>query len=55
MAAQITGDSAEARRVAIGAYGCGSFHSIPGLRCASGAVGPELGGIATHAQITERG
>jgi len=51
MAEQITGGSAEAGRVAIGAYGCGACHSIPGIRGASGAVGPELGGIATRAQI----
>lgn len=35
------GDPARGRE-AISAYGCGSCHSIPGIRAANGMVGPSL-------------
>jgi len=36
---------------AIGRYGCGSCHDIPGIRRATGAVGPPLAGIARRTYL----
>ena len=36
---------------AIGRYGCGSCHEIPGIRRASGTVGPPLTRIARRAYL----
>ena len=38
----IEGGDASRGRAAIAAYGCGSCHSIPGIRGADGLVGPPL-------------
>ena len=47
----ISGGHADAGEAAIGRYGCGSCHEIPGIAGATGKVGPALGGIATRAEI----
>jgi cytochrome c len=36
---------------AIGRYGCGSCHDIPGIRRATGTVGPPLAGIARRTYL----
>jgi len=36
---------------AIRSYGCGSCHTIPGIRGANGQVGPPLTGIARRAYV----
>jgi cytochrome c len=38
----------------ISAYGCGSCHTIPGIRSASGVVGPNLAHVATTRYIAGR-
>jgi cytochrome c2 len=38
----IAGGDAERGKAAIEMYGCGSCHTIPGIRDAQGAVGPPL-------------
>lgn len=47
----ITGGSAKRGLVAIGRYGCGACHTIPGADGAVGAVGPKLARIAERAEI----
>ena len=47
----ITHGSATAGQLAIGRYGCGGCHVIPGVAGAQGAVGPTLAKIATRAEI----
>jgi cytochrome c2 len=47
----ISGGHVDAGEVAIGRYGCGSCHEIPGIAGATGKVGPALGGIATRVEI----
>ncbi len=44
------GDAENGRR-AVQAYGCGSCHSIPGVKGADGRVGPPLGGFGSRAFI----
>jgi cytochrome c2 len=39
---EVTGGSVDSGKVAIDRYGCGSCHSIPGIRDARGMVGPPL-------------
>jgi cytochrome c2 len=36
---------------AIGRYGCGSCHEIPGIRRATGTVGPPLAGVARRTYL----
>lgn len=43
--------SADRGRTAIGSYGCGSCHTIPGITGAHGMVGPPLGQIASRVYI----
>jgi cytochrome c2 len=50
-AASLTGGDPERGRRAIRAYGCGSCHTIPGVRGANSLVGPSLAGIAGRAYI----
>jgi cytochrome c2 len=50
-AAHLTGGDPERGRDVIRTYGCGSCHSIPGVRGANSLVGPPLGGIAQRAYI----
>lgn len=50
-AALLTGGDPERGRHAIRTYGCGSCHSIPGVRGANSLVGPPLAGIAQRAYI----
>lgn len=50
-AAVLTGGDPERGRSALRAYGCGSCHSIPGVRGANALVGPPLGGVAQRAYI----
>ena len=38
----VAGGDAERGKIAIGEYGCGSCHTIPGIRSANGLVGPPL-------------
>lgn len=49
-AALTAGDPARGRTAMV-RYGCGACHTIPGIRNASGMVGPPLGGIASRAYI----
>lgn len=47
----MTGGDPARGKAAIGRYGCGSCHTIPGIRGANGLVGPPLAGIASRAYI----
>jgi len=38
----VAGGDAERGKTAMAAYGCGSCHTIPGIRTAKGTVGPPL-------------
>ena len=50
-AAILTGGDPRQGPAAIGRYGCGSCHTIPGIRAATGMVGPPLEGIASRAYL----
>jgi len=50
-AEQITGGNVEGGKAAIGRYGCGACHQIPGIPGAEGAVGPSLAAIGVRAHI----
>jgi cytochrome c len=45
-ARQLTGGEPARGRELIHAYGCGACHTVPGVRGATGLVGPPLGEIA---------
>jgi cytochrome c2 len=49
-----TGGDVRAGEVAIGKYGCGSCHIIPGVEKARGLVGPPLSDFAWRAYIAGR-
>jgi cytochrome c len=49
--ADLTGGDLRRGEVAIRTYGCGSCHTIPGVRGADGQVGPPLTGIAQRAYV----
>jgi cytochrome c2 len=53
-AARLTGGDPDAGRAAIGRYGCGACHQIPGVPGASGQVGPSLKGVSTRAFLAGR-
>lgn len=53
-AVTLTGGDPDKGLSAIGRYGCGSCHDIPGIRSARGAVGPPLGGIAARTYLAGR-
>ena len=53
-AATLTGGDPDRGKAAIGRYGCGSCHEIPGVNAARGTVGPPLGGIATRSYLAGR-
>ncbi len=46
----VPGDREEGRRL-IASYGCGSCHRIPGVRGATGKVGPILKGVKSQAYL----
>lgn len=48
---RIAGGDVQRGRVAIERYGCGSCHVVPGVRGASGGVGPPLDGIGDRAYL----
>ncbi|MDQ3997933.1 MAG: c-type cytochrome, partial [Gemmatimonadota bacterium] len=48
---QLTGGDARRGQVAIRQYGCGSCHTIRGVRGADGLVGPPLNGIAFRSYV----
>ena len=48
---RLTGGEPDRGASAIGRYGCGSCHDIPGVQDAAGTVGPPLGGIASRAYL----
>lgn len=50
-ARQLTGGDPERGRVAIRTYGCGSCHTVPGVKQATGLVGPPLTGIASRVYL----
>ncbi len=50
-AEQLTLGHVDAGKVAIGRYGCGACHNIPGIPGAVGEVGPSLAAIATRSEI----
>lgn len=50
-AARLTGGNPEVGRERIRQYGCGSCHTIPGVRGARANVGPPLTGIASRMYI----
>jgi cytochrome c len=45
-ARELTGGEPDRGRVAIRSYGCGACHTVPGVRGATGLVGPPLTNIA---------
>jgi cytochrome c len=47
----VSGGNAERGRGLMRAYGCGSCHTIPGVRGAESFVGPNLDGIASRSYI----
>jgi cytochrome c len=47
----VVGGDAERGRVALGGFGCGACHVIPGVRGATGMVGPPLFQFALRAYI----
>jgi putative membrane protein len=51
VAYQITGGDADRGRHAIERYGCGTCHTIPGIRAAKAMVGPPLDRIASRTYI----
>ena len=50
-ARMLTGGDPDRGIAAIGRFGCGSCHTIPGLRTANGMVGPPLAGVASRAYL----
>ena len=53
-AVTLTGGHPDKGIAAIGRYGCGSCHDIPGIRSARGTVGPPLGRIAVRTYLAGR-
>jgi cytochrome c len=53
-AVMLTGGDPDKGVSAIGRYGCGSCHEIPGIRAARGTVGPPLGRIAVRGYLAGR-
>jgi cytochrome c2 len=53
-AAALTGGDAKAGVQAIGRYGCGACHVVPGVPRADGATGPSLQGIASRPFLAGR-
>lgn len=53
-AALLTGGDPANGPAAIGHYGCGSCHTIPNVKGASGLIGPPLAGIASRAYLAGR-
>jgi len=53
-AAALAGGNVDAGKRAIGRFGCGGCHVIPGVDGADGRVGPSLDGVALRAQIAGR-
>jgi cytochrome c len=51
---QLTGGEPSRGAAAIGRYGCGGCHEIPGIRNARGTVGPPLTGIAGRTYLAGR-
>jgi cytochrome c1 len=47
----VPGGNSSAGQQAIGKYGCGGCHTIPGVQGANGTNAPNLGGFAGRAQI----
>lgn len=47
----MTGGSPQRGRAAIGRYGCGSCHTIPGVDGASALVGPNLDQVASRMYV----
>ena len=54
VARELTGGDPDRGVVAIGRYGCGSCHEIPGVRRGDGTVGPPLTGIAYRSYLAGR-
>ena len=50
-AREMTGGEASRGRAKIGRYGCGSCHTIPGVRGADSLVGPPLSQVASRTYI----
>jgi cytochrome c len=50
----LTGGDPDKGVSAIGRYGCGACHTIPGVRGATGTVGPPLTGIAARGYLAGR-
>lgn len=50
----LTGGDPQQGVAAIGRYGCGACHTIPGVRGATGTVGPPLAGIAARTYLAGR-
>lgn len=50
----MTGGSVDGGKAAIGRYGCGSCHMIPGIATATGRTGPSLRGMARRAIVAGR-
>jgi cytochrome c len=53
-ARELTGGEPHRGVSAIGRYGCGSCHEIPGVRGATGSVGPPLTRVARRAYLGGR-
>lgn len=51
---EVSGGNPEAGRQAIARYGCGSCHTIPGLRRAEGRVGPPLARVSERSYLAGR-
>jgi cytochrome c551/c552 len=53
-ASQLTGGDPRRGSAAIGRYGCGACHDIPGIKNARGTVGPPLARIASRSYLAGR-
>lgn len=50
-ARQLTGGDPSRGKIAIRAYGCGTCHTVPGVRGATGLVGPPLDNIGERVYL----
>jgi cytochrome c len=51
---RLAGASASRGRTALESYGCGSCHTIPGVRAADASVGPPLSRMGVRAYVAGR-
>ncbi|HEX2060332.1 MAG TPA: c-type cytochrome [Thermoanaerobaculia bacterium] len=50
-ARQLTGGDPDRGKIAIRSYGCGACHTVPGVKAATGLVGPPLTNIGSRVYL----